>query len=156
MIFKSKRLSVSHEQTLFFPPEKVFPLLCPVREYEWIEGWNCEIIWPESGYAEQDGIFTTKLPDGSKDTWFIDEYKKNSLIQFIRISDSRAIKYTITLLPEGTGTKAIWEQQITALNSDGNRLIEEFSAEEFASHIELLENMLNNYLKTGEMLRMDS
>ncbi len=34
-------------------PEVVFPLLSPVREAEWIDGWSCEMIHSESGLAEE-------------------------------------------------------------------------------------------------------
>ena len=38
------------------PPEVVFPLLCPVREYEWLEDWTCEMVFSESGVAEEDCV----------------------------------------------------------------------------------------------------
>jgi hypothetical protein len=30
----------TYVQRLVAGPERVFPLLCPVREADWIEGWN--------------------------------------------------------------------------------------------------------------------
>lgn len=44
-------------------PEKVLPLLCPIREYEWIEIWECEMIHSNSGYAELDCVFKTRHQD---------------------------------------------------------------------------------------------
>ena len=44
--------------TLSGSPEQVFPLLCPTREYDWIETWQCELIYSDSGFAEPGCIFT--------------------------------------------------------------------------------------------------
>ena len=46
------------------PPERVFPLLCPVREAEWLEGWadELEIIHCGTGYAEDGCVFRTRVP----------------------------------------------------------------------------------------------
>jgi hypothetical protein len=35
------------------PVEQVFPLLCPVRECDWLEGWNCTLLHSGSGLAEK-------------------------------------------------------------------------------------------------------
>ena len=43
-------------------PDRVFPLLCPVREYEWIPGWECDVLHSVSGVAEEDCVFRTRFP----------------------------------------------------------------------------------------------
>jgi len=40
-------------------PEKLFPLFCPAREADWIPGWDCQLIYTESGYAE-DRLFSKR------------------------------------------------------------------------------------------------
>ena len=152
--FKSTRRYVSCKQTLQAEPARVFPLLCPKREYDWIDGWNCKIIFSESGYAEQDCVFTTDFPGDVKETWFVDRYEKDRLIQFIKYSEQRVIKYTITLTGNSGGTTtAKWEQAITSLNSEGNLFIENFSDADFGKKIKGLEKKLNHYLITGKMLK---
>jgi hypothetical protein len=37
-VFDAKRVTRSYRQTINAAPEVVFPLLCPVRESEWLEG----------------------------------------------------------------------------------------------------------------------
>lgn len=44
-------------------PSKVFPLLCPVRGYEWIESWRCEMLHSNSGIAEKNCVFRTRFPE---------------------------------------------------------------------------------------------
>jgi hypothetical protein len=36
--FRGTRARTESTHELSFPPEAVFPLLCPVREFEWVEG----------------------------------------------------------------------------------------------------------------------
>lgn len=67
-----RRTVVSHVMQLAAAPGEVFPLLCPVREYEWIEGWDCEMIYAATGKAEAGAVFRTAFPAGSPpDTWVI-------------------------------------------------------------------------------------
>lgn len=67
-------------------PELVFPLLCPVREYDWIAGWNCELVYSASGFAEPGCVFMTQ-PAGlsDKEVWAVAELDRLSRrIAFIR------------------------------------------------------------------------
>ena len=52
-----RRIVLAHTMRLKGNPEKVFPLLCPVREYEWVEPWRCDLVYTDSGVAELDCIF---------------------------------------------------------------------------------------------------
>jgi hypothetical protein len=152
--FKALRHIVSCQQHLSSGPEKVFPLLCPQREYEWIETWKGQIIYSESGFAEPDCVFSTELPAGQREIWTVDKYVENKLIQFIRYTTSRVIRYCITLTYNNDGTTStLWEQTITALDEEGNTYIKSFSDDNYHHLIHSLEKMLNHYLMTGEMLR---
>ena len=50
----SGRVTLSHSQRIEAPPARVFPLICPVRETEWLDGWGeqLEVIHSDSGLAE--------------------------------------------------------------------------------------------------------
>ncbi len=153
--FRAKKKILSSEQLLFAPREKVFPLLCPTKEYEWIAPWTCELIYSKSGYAELDCVFTTNFPDDVRETWLVDRYEKNGLIQFVRFSESRVIRYCIELMDnDDQTTKAIWSQTIISLNHEGNKFIENFSVLEYENEIKTLEKMLNYYLKTNRRLEL--
>jgi hypothetical protein len=47
-ILKAQQHFVSCNQLLQFTSEMIFPLLCPQREYDWIESWKCNIIYSKS------------------------------------------------------------------------------------------------------------
>lgn len=154
-IFKGNQHFVSCNQLLHFTPEMIFPLLCPKREYDWIESWKGNIIYSNSGLAELDCVFSTEFSGDRKETWIVDRFDKNEKIQFIRFTESRVIRYSITLIDNNNGsTTLIWEQTITSLNKEGNMYIENFSDTEYEKKIKSLEKMLSHYLATGQMLRM--
>ena len=154
MNFKAKQCTLSASQTLLATPERVFPLLCPTREYDWIEHWDCDLVFSKSGYAEPDCVFTTDFPGDEKDVWVVDQYIPNQVIQFIRVSANRVIRYRITLTDQANGqTTAVWEQKVTALTEDGNSYVESLSNLDFGLKIKGLELLINYYLETGEMLR---
>lgn len=152
--FTGERLHFRAEQKLHGNPEQVFPLLCPVREYEWIDGWDCRMIYSESGIAELDCIFTTAFSDeGEEEVWVVDRYEPPQLIQFIRVNPLRVIRYRITLSPAAPGESlAVWEQTITGLSGEGNDFLENYTSDRFASLISTLEKMINYHLETGGML----
>jgi hypothetical protein len=155
--FQSKKRILICKQKLKSTPEKIFPLLCPKREYEWIETWSCNIVFSETGFAELDCVFITEFPDDVKETWVIDRYIPNSLIQFVRFSESRIIRFLIELQGNNDGTtSAIWTQYIVSLNEKGNSYIENLSQQGFETEIKTLENMLNHYLRTNTMLSLNS
>lgn len=152
--FTARRTVRIATQHLVAPPEKVFPLLCPKREYDWIEPWKCRIVHSESGFAELDCIFVTDFPGEGEDVWVVSMYRPSEEIQFVRFNGQRAIRYSITLTNNGDDTtEAEWKQIITGLSEDGNRLVDRLTDEEFRQQIQTLERLLNHYLTTGHMLR---
>ncbi len=149
--FISKRHRVASSQLVAASPERIFPLLCPKREYDWIPTWDCEIIHTQSGYAELDCIFATGAGSDVKETWVVDRYEPNRLIQFIIFSGNRVTRYSITLEGKNDGTtQLVWEQTITALNEYGNRYIDEFSYDAYIEKIKRLEMLLNRYVAVKE------
>ena len=69
--FKAKRVSRSFIQTINATPAKVHSLICPVKEAEWLDGWDYDLIFSHSGLAEKGCVFTSRSA-GEKDTiWLI-------------------------------------------------------------------------------------
>lgn len=134
-------------------PESVFPLLCPVRETEWIDTWKCEMVYTDSGQAEADCVFKTAFPaDGPEDVWVVSRYEPPRVIEFIRTNPLRVMRYTISLERAAPGTRAVWTQLITGLSPEGDRWVAALDDAAFARRMGDLERMLNHYLATGRML----
>lgn len=135
-------------------PEAVFPLLCPVRELDWIPSWDCELVYTESGLAEEGCVFRT-ASEGGTDTWVISRFEPARRLGFVRVDPLRTIRYDITLEPGGDGTTQLrWEQEITALDEAGDRHVATLRQEDFTEMIATGERLLEHYLKTGEALEV--
>jgi hypothetical protein len=145
----------SFKMTLSASPEQVFPLLCPTREYDWIESWQCEMIYSDSGFAELGCIFKTSFAaDGPEDTWVVSRHEEPVLIEFVRVNPLRVIRYTITLSRAGNGgTEAEWAQVITGIGEEGRQFVRGLEDEGFSARMAMVEKMLEHYLMTGAMLR---
>lgn len=121
---ESKRRTTEYEHSVPAPPEAVFPLLCPVREYEWIEGWECEMVYSESGFAEDNCVFRTRHPVLGPMTWHVSRYEPPARIEFVVLAPERvAMRLSVELEPAGGGTKLRWRRVFTGLSEEGNRQI---------------------------------
>jgi len=152
--FKSSRIEVSHVQHLEGAMSDIFPLLCPTREYDWIESWACDLIYSASGFAENNCVFSTELPDGGREHWIVNRFEPSRTIEFIKFAAGLyVVKYDITLwpLPDGRSI-AVWSQTITGLTDAGNEIIDNFDRDAFHAKFERIEKELNHFLATGQML----
>jgi hypothetical protein len=52
------RKHLTCRQTINAPPDAVFPLICPVREAEWLDGWRYTMLFSVSGVVEQGAVFS--------------------------------------------------------------------------------------------------
>ena len=149
------RKVVSHVMQLDAAPDEVFPLLCPVREYEWIDVWQCEMIHSASGVAEAGAVFRTAFPqDGPPDIWVISRYEPPCVIEFVRVNALRTVHFSIDLESEGAGRSCWrWTQTLTGLNAEGDARVAAVDASEFAQKIDALGAKLAHFLATGTMLR---
>jgi hypothetical protein len=151
--YRRQRSTVMH---LDADPKTVFPLLCPVRETEWIDSWRCEVVYTDSGRAEADCVFKTAFPgDGPEDVWVVSRYEPPRVIEFIRTNALRVMRYTITLEPAVPGARAVWTQVMTGLNPEGDRFVAALDDAAFTRRMAELERMLNHFLTTGRMLAGD-
>ncbi len=152
---KPRRFARQAALNLSAPPERIFPLLCPVREYDWLLHWQCEMIYSESGVAENNGIFRTRFPGENEATWVVSRYEpENFVIQFVRFEPPDAVvRLDIQLFPaENGGARAEWNHTLTALTEAGRDYIALFTPEAHEAEIRFLEASLNHYCRTGEML----
>jgi hypothetical protein len=152
--FLPQRIAKETELMIDADPRQVFPLLCPVRENEWIESWRCRMIYSDSGVAEYNCIFETEFPHtGGRETWIVSHYQKDRGIEFVRFTpDQKIIKLDICLSgARAGGTRLLWRKIYTGLSPEGNQVIAAM-ADDFEPEAGRIARMLNHYLKTGTML----
>lgn len=154
--FNVKRLVKAYTMNLTSPPEEVFPLLCPTRKYEWIDYWECDMIYSDSGVAENNCVFQTDLPRCGKMIWVVTRYDYPHAIEFTVFNlDSHILKLDITLKLDGNGgTCANWGHTFTAITVRGKEFIAKYTDDAHQKKMSRLEQSLEHFCRTGEMLHM--
>jgi hypothetical protein len=152
-IVAPKRASRSYTQSLVAPPEVVFPLLCPVREAEWLIDWDPLFVASNSGVAEEDCVFIT--PSEPADTiWYVTDYQpEKGFIAFVRVTPGvTATRLSIQLAPAPGGSTARITYTHTSLGEKGDAFVDGFTEAAYIEMMRLWEKQINHYLTTGQCL----
>jgi hypothetical protein len=149
-ITKPNRATHTYRQALHAPPAKVFPLLCPVRETEWAEGWSPDLVISSSGVAERDCVFITPEKSG-KATWYITRHEPEKwFVEMLKISPGvTACRLTIQLSENGDACFATVTYSLTSIGPAGDDFVAQFTADYYQKFMQAWENALNHFLKTG-------
>jgi hypothetical protein len=149
----AKRIVSEGTMHLSAPPERVFPLLCPVREHEWIDTWAARIVYTGSGVAEEGCVFTTAEPGGSETVWTVSRYEPAAgRIEFVMVTPGVvATRLAVTVSADGDGSTALWRRTFTALSEAGERAMTALAAHA-PVRLRRLEAQLDHYLRTGTAL----
>jgi len=153
--FHGKRVTHEYTQTNMASPGQVFPLLCPVREADWVPGWEYRLIYSESGLAETGCVFVTPNPDGSETTWVVTEYDSATFrIGFAWVNPGLvAAQIRIWLEANSAGkTTAHVGYTYTGLSAEGNREVERYDEKWFQHKMQSWEAAINHYLRTGKRI----
>jgi hypothetical protein len=169
--FKGRRVAHEYTQSNCASPDKVFRLLCPVREADWIPGWHYQLIYSESGVAELGCVFTThdsavesekysSRGDQRGDrspvaTWICTEYDPAAFrVAYIWIKPGLvATELWIQLTAAENGaTSSHIHFRYTGLSPEGNRQVESYDRQWFEAKMHGWETAINHYLATGEMI----
>ncbi|WP_028587252.1 SRPBCC family protein [Desulfocurvus vexinensis] len=146
---------VAHVMRLCAPPDRVFPLLCPVREYDWIPDWRCEVLHAPLGAAGPGCVFRTAFPGVGTETWTCVRFEPPRAIEYVRFAALGLVTHlTITLAPDGAGgATVLWHNRLTATTDAGRDHLADGVEAEYHRETAELEAMLDHYLRTGTMLR---
>lgn len=129
--------------------ETIFPLLCPVREYDWIDGWTCNLVHSASGVAEQDCVFTTSYL-GTPMVWTCCLYDPPRRIQYVAVAPDLVVMHLdIRLQPAGSATRMEWKRTFTSLSPQGEQGLESWTKEKE----QRLGQQLRHFIETGKMQR---
>ena len=148
------RVKRSFTQHLCAPAAEVFPLLCPVRETEWVNDWRPKLVITESGYAEPGCIFVTPgIPEDA--LWLMNVHDAaEHRLEIIKIIPGMVIG-TISVYLEADGDSACTADicyAYTALSEHGERALAEFTEEHFEGFMRTWETELNHFLRTGKRI----
>ena len=152
-IVKPNRVTRSYTQRLDAEPDQVFPLLCPVRESEWVNGWHPRLVATHSGLAELDCVFVTAA--GPQEAiWVISRYEPDDHhLEIVKVIPGIVVgRIVIQLAAAPGGSTAEISYSFTSVGPDGDRVVNEFTQEHFDEFMLTWETELNHFIATGEML----
>ncbi|MHB8423787.1 MAG: hypothetical protein ACYDB9_01335 [Gammaproteobacteria bacterium] len=152
-ITKPNRVTRMYTQHLVAEPAAVFPLLCPVREADWIEGWNPTFVVTHSGVAEPDCVFVTAANPNDA-IWYITRHEpENGFVEMLKITPLvTACKLTIQLRPTATGSEAVITYTHTSLGPEGDAFVASFTDDHYRQFMQDWESRINHYLVNGSAL----
>lgn len=153
--FEAMRKSHEYTQTNEAPTEKVFPLLCPVREAEWVPGWQYRLIYSESGVAEDGCVFATPNDSGTETVWVVTHYDPASFtIAYAWVEPGMiATQLWISLAPAPDGKTGLHIRYFyTGLSPAGNSVLDRYTSEWYRNKMQSWEKAINYFLCNGSLI----
>ena len=155
---KPRRVKHSFTQSIKGTPEQIFPLLCPVREADWIPGWTTDWVLSNSGVAEQDCIFQTPPRPGAGEgasIWVITRHDADAFeVEMFKVTPGFTVgKLQISMSAQSrTLTNVTIAYEFTSLSPLGDTYLEGFTAEWYEKFMRVWEAQMNHYLETGALI----
>ncbi|MDQ1344541.1 MAG: hypothetical protein QG586_71 [Pseudomonadota bacterium] len=152
-IVKPNRVTRSYTQHLVAGPARVLPLLCPVREADWIDGWDPLLVLSQSGFAERDCVFVTAAePDDS--IWYIARHEPEAgLVEMLKVTPAvTACRLTIRVDAVPGGSEATITYSHTSLGAAGDAFVASFTEDYYRQFMQDWEARMNHYLRHGSAL----
>jgi hypothetical protein len=148
LIVEPKRVERSYVQKLHGTPGLIFPLLCPVREKDWAEGWDPLAVYTQSGFAEDDCVFTTG--EGKPESiWVITRFDTERYrMEIVKVTPGMTVgKIRISLSANESGnTDAEVVYMYTAISPEGEKFVRDYSEDFFKRFMQFSEATLNDFL----------
>jgi hypothetical protein len=159
----SGRVTRSYTQRIEAPPPRVFPLLCPVREAEWLDGWKDEVemIHSGSGLAETGCVFRTRTPGRPETVWMITRHDPRArVVEFVRFTTGLVVtRLTVGVKAAGDAASDVHvTYTFTPLSEAGAAFVRETHADgAFQRDMAWWEDSMNHWLRSGgDILRAPS
>lgn len=136
----------------------VFPLLCPVVEEDWIEGWPdvCTIVYTDSGIAEEACVFETDIPPEGHALWICSKYDaEKKRIEFVKyVSEKAVVKWHMALsdLPGGK-SRIDSVYNATGMGEEGMAYVKELADKGIDELFHDLEALINYYVTNGKKMK---
>jgi hypothetical protein len=163
-IFKAKRVCVTHEERIKAAPDECFSLACPVEELKWIDNWQFDMIYSDSGRNEDNCIFREEMSGASvlnlpglSAYWYTTLYDSanHRFHSLLLYGDKAVSKFEFEARSDVDGYSiGSWRLTYTALNEEGNDIADESLGQRMSFMLGFLGRSAKHYLETGEMLRM--
>ena len=133
---------------------ELFPLFCPQRELEWLEGWSYNMVYSSTGFSEQDCVFKTDNAVEGPAVWFATQHQTPQIVEYVKIApQALALRMTIELLAIAADvTEVSVTCSFTGLTEQGNQCIEQYVAELYPNRMKIWQQSLEQYFKKRKLL----
>jgi hypothetical protein len=143
------RVAHQYVQRLNASAAAVFPLLCPVREAEWVPHWDPLVVLTSSGVAEDGCIFVT-ADAGRESTWVVIEHQIDTgIVEMVKVTPGYLVtRLRITVrdtLP--ARSEAVVTYTFTALGAEGAQFVAQQTPEAYQGFMREWEEQLNAHLE---------
>lgn len=148
--FTARREVARFTHRVSAPPARVFPLLCPVRENEWIPGWSARPLYSASGVAENNGVFLAQLADGSEALFIVTRHDPQAgAVEYVVLRGGTYVeKLDLALTDNRDGSTTLaWTRTYTGLSEAGNAQVQQQAAEAFLPRMQALAELLERHLQ---------
>ena len=126
-----------------------------MREKEWAEGWNPEIIYSDDAEIEEHMIFKTSNAHAAEKeyTWVVTQFNPlDYLVEYTVSTPQRIWFIRVACESFEKQTSATVTYTYTGLSDEGNNLNREALEKMYARDLKDWEEAINHYLSTGKQL----
>lgn len=133
-------------------PDAIFPLLCPVRETEWVPGWDPELVLSTTGHAETGAVFITPgahAPDDATAIWIVTEHDPEAhVVAFVKVTPNHTVaRIRFALAPDDADScVADVTYTFTGLSDVGDAFVRDYGAASHQAFADELATHLNRFL----------
>lgn len=144
----SMRKVYSFEHEVDAAAATVFPLLCPVREREWVAGWQADLLYSTSGFIEQDCVF--RVPkNGYQTLWSVAHYRpEQGELTFVIHHEDHYLEHLHihARVIAASRCRLTWRRVFTALDPVGECFLNQYTRTQFDAAMQGLADQLSRHL----------
>ena len=141
------------------PMDDVFPLLCPVAEFDWLATWQCQILHSESGKVEKGCVFATEMRGEEPSIWVVSRHDPKAHVgEFVTVTPGSRVRTLEIALSErtGGGTLLTWSHTFVTLGPAGEDVLAGFTPEAYLESMDFVARSLEYYCRNGQRLEPSS
>jgi hypothetical protein len=143
---------VTRSEVLLFgvPPAQLFPLFTPLKEKQWSEGWDPQMIFSTSATAEEEGcVFTSRHVGEPETLWVLAHYDPVRFrLAYAAFTPSLRVSHiSIECVPAADSHSEVRvSYAITGLSDSGNEYVARYTPEHFRQFMHHWQHAIAHYL----------
>ena len=159
---RKQRVDSSLNDTINAPADKIFKLCCPREELKWIQDWEYDLVYSDSGFNENNCMFYEMVSaepfimEALPTLWVTTCHDPvNRVIHFLLFTESKCVRRFELEFEESDNntTKANWKMMFTSIDADGPGRPDTEIGAILQGMLRLLFSKLKYYSETGKMLK---